>query len=516
MQRFLALTALLALGAALGAVELPSGAATLTLVDGRDLNGEVLFQHPHVPAVILRSSSKSTVQSLPLAIIHQVAYAKKVVDCNPKRALSDAEAQTLSHNALWGDEVGPGQIGHYAKESWDQQAIAVWARPGESGDAFDPANWLDATGRPLTSLHWALDDDEATRRKMAPRMFGGDIVLPAAAEPYRVIQSGNRDHLPSFKLRHLTIEAGASYEVRYHVAGNLWLKEGALLGNNTQTGGIGAGEDNRHTFVRFCNYHDVREPQWGYAHHISHWGHWDAGTASIEVIGRGRASSDRVKLLSGTLVVSENSSLTCGNRAAFYTKKGTTLILLDGAMVGSPHVIQGGSGGSKMGTYGIDGDLLFGTNKHPLTRDLVFSACLYPLDRFKADSYPSERASGASYVFGKSSTVTINSIDPTTARVIFRPRDRATLPLSRYTVPKSVAGLTSRDGPAKPELYEHDGVPKGCIALFHGTTNFDGVVFDGFQPGGIVVDPAAAKRWRNVSFGEANLAEPKQLFTPLK
>ncbi len=511
---FLAATAIVT------ATEVPSGPAEITLVDGRTLQAEVLFRHPHAELVILRSPTRTTVQSLPLAIIQTIKGRRSTATEHAARTLSADEERDLAANGLWGDAVGSGQIGAYAKQAWPEQPLVVWAKPGESGDAFDPGNWLDAHGKPLSELHWITDEALAQRRGVTARTFDGDVLLPAAATPYRVLQAGNRDNLPAFSVRHLTLESGTSYEVRYTITGNLWMKSGATLGAGTQTGGFGAGEANRHTFARFCEATAVAEPAWAYAHHISHWLRIDTGTASLEIIGFCGGPSDRVTLSKGTLVISENSSMKCGDRAAFFTAPGTTLILLDGAMLASPSPLKGGSGGNIMGTYGIAGNLFFGTPEKPLRRDLEFSACFYPEDRVNKKGNPSDRASGASWIFGPTSRAVIHSADPTTARVTFRPRDITTMPTnnisrelkSRYENRNKVRGY----GPAKPGLWNEPSIPKGCYVLFRGATDFNGVVFDGFPAGGIIVDPAAAKAWKNVTYGPANKVPPAQLFQSLE
>ncbi|MCC5846924.1 MAG: hypothetical protein JJU29_02440 [Verrucomicrobia bacterium] len=486
----------------------------ILLVNGGRIQGEILFKHPNAELLILRSERRGTVQSLPLEVLQAVRNpAGQISQVNPPRELTEEELLQFQRNGLWGDQAGPNQIGRYAEETWAPRPLIVWAHPGESGDAFDPRNWLDEKGEPMRESPWTITGNDPREGK-----WDGDILLPAADEAYRIIQSGNRDHLGAFSLRHLTVEKNASYEVQYTILGNLWMKDGGKLGHGTQTGGFGSGEGQRHTFARFCNWHHVREPHWAYAEYISHWVHFDQGRGSMEIIGHTGGPSDRVSLRSGTLVISENSSLICGDRAAFFTAPGSTLILLDGAKIANPSPLKGGSGGNIMGTYGIGGTLLFGTPEHPLQRDLIFSACLYPIDRLNKDSNPSDRASGASWVFGPESRLVTHSADPTRARVVFRPRDRATMPT--LGIPMNLRGpyenrSGNQRGPANPGLWEHPDIPKSPIILFRGNTDFNGVVFDGFAEGTILVSPAARRRWKNVSFGENNQASPEKLFKDL-
>jgi hypothetical protein len=498
---------------------LGSVSASVTLVDGTELPGEVLFEHPNAPLLIVRSPGNRTLQSVSLAEVHAYEIDGRKVTKNPLRELNAAERQAREHNGLWGDEAGPGQIGRYATETWESAPVMVWARPGESGDGLDHENWLDATGKVWTEDPWVREAaiDRRGRQQAEQGFFSGDILVPAADNSYEVLQAGNRDHLGSFDTRHLTIEANADYRVRYHVFGNLWVKDGARMGYGTQTGGLGSAKMNKHTFARFCNWHDTpHEPAWAYAPEISHWVWVDTGPdGSLEIIGKTGGPGDRFSLRVGTFIVSKDSAFRCGNRAGFFTAPGTTLVLLDGAMIASPDRIQGGSGGRTMGTYGIGGTILFGHPDKPLTRDLEFSACLYDMEKLNPLAMPSDRASGASWVFGPESRAVVHSSDPTTARVLFVPRSKE-MPL-RGAGPREFHNRPNGIYTApQPEVWEHPDVPRGVIALFRGETDFDGVHFDGFYEGGILVDPAARARWRNVTFGDNNLAEPDKLFRPLE
>lgn len=490
---------------------------SVTFVDGVTLEADVLFQHPHAPLLVVRSPAHRTVQTFPLAEIQNYQIGGRTVNVSPARALTEDETIRRQRNGAWVDVAGPGQIGKYATETWEKKPLLVWARPGESGDGLSFENWLDETGKPLSKDPWTREKTKDSRGREQPEsgVFEGDILLPMSDRFYQVLQAGNRDHLGAFTLRHLTVEDNAEYAVRYTVTGNLWMKDGSKIGAKTQTGGLGSGDANKHTVARFCNWHDIeREPQWPYAKEISHWARIDTGDkGSLEVVGLTRGPGDRLTLDRGTVVVSTDSYLGCGNRAGFFTRPGTTIILLDGARIASHEAIQGGSGGNLMGTYGIGGTILFGTPEKPLTRDLDFSACLYPLDRLNRDATPSDRASGASWVFGPESHAIIHSADPSKARVVFAPRSRD-LPLSGG--PRDLLKAEGRVRLAPdPAIWEHPDMPKGVIALFRGKTDFDGVVFDGFYEGGIIADPAASSKWKNVHFGDRNLAPPAQLLSPL-
>ncbi len=488
-------------------------ATTVTLIDGQTLEAEVLFEHPSAPLLVMRSPRNASLQSLPIALIHKVGSETH----SAKRELTADEAEMLERDGHWVEEASDGQIGKFATETWDRQPVAVWAKPGTSGDGLNPENWLDESGKPYSKDLWSTQTNKEGNKSGG---FPGDLLLPRADKAYMVLQAGNRDHLGSYDLRHLTVEANADYRIRYWIHGNLWMKDGSKLGGKTQTGGLGSGDLNKHTVLRFCNYHPEDRPKdipedlaWTKAPDISHWVWIDTGErGSIEVVGMTGGPSDRLSLRVGTLIISEDSFIGNGNRGCFFSEQGTTTVLLDGARIGCPDPVTRGSGGNTMGTYGIAGTLMFGTPEHPLTRDLVFSACYYPKDKVSTSPNVSQRTHGASFVLGKSGRMVVNSSDPEKVRVIFRGRDKR-IAFSQYALPREHWKLL-KENPAA--IYEQGYAPTGVAAVFLGETDFNGVVFDDFYEGGIIVDPRARKRWKNVSFGEGNHAEPEKLFAPLK
>lgn len=500
----------------------PSGTGTVTFVDGVKTEAEILFVHPNVPRLVVRSPRYSTVQSFDLGVVQSVTVGGKAKQFNKPRKLTDAEATRRQRNALWADEVGPGQIGKYAKETWEARPVFVWRNPGKSGNAMQADSWLDETGKACSELPWNQDEEVTHQRaKDIKAAIDGDILLPAAETEYAAIQPGNRDHLKGIALRHLTVEANGSYQIRYTVTGNLWVKDGAKLGKGTQDGGFGGGDANKHTFARFCNYHefpsaDWEGPRWPYAPSISHWVFIDTGEkGSLEVIGLSGGAGDRLTVMRGELIVGEDCYIGNGNRGSFYNMKGTKVILLDGARIGCPDPLMSGSGGKMMGTYGISGTLMFGTPDRPLTRDLSFGGCYYKNDLVTPDARASQRSHGATFVLSESGAMVVHSADPTKARVIFKPRSKD-LPVSQYTLDRSLWKYTVRRGktgfPPKPELWEHVTDRTGVAAVFKGQTDFNGVVFDGFYKGGIIVDPNARKQWKNVNFGDQNHGTPEELF----
>jgi hypothetical protein len=60
------------------------------------------------------------------------------------------------------------------------------------------------------------------------------------------------------------------------------------------------------------------------------------------------------------------------------------------------------------------------------------------------------------------------------------------------------------------------GNPKGIVLDFLGEAKLNGVVFDNILPDGLMVSPEQKATWKNVSYGEHNLAAPEKLNYDLK
>jgi hypothetical protein len=461
------------------------GKGTVEFVDGLTTECEIVMEHPNCDRLVVRSLGGGCVQTFDLRQVHAVTIAGKREVHNPKRALTADEKKARQTGVLWGDEVGKGQIGNYGKQAWKPARLLVWAVPGRSGDALVAGNWLEADGRP--AIAHPYKDPEV------------DVLLPPADEKYSAFQPGHRDGNPKYTVRHLTIEGRAGYKVGWTIRGNLWVKDGGNLGANSNLGTFGGGAANRHTFARFegRRWPGRRIGLKGESKQIGicHWVWIDAGEkGTFEVIGQTGGASDRGGINRGTLIVSEDSHFGVGPRAPFYTRPGTTTILLDGASVGCLYRwLQ-----SSTATYSIDGTMMFGTPEHPLMRDLRVELAVVDEKTVTRHARPGGRTKGGSFVLGESGRLVVHSADPEKARVVFCPRP-ADAP---------VAASNVRGG--------NKTVPKGVAAVFAGETDFNGVMFDGFYKGGIIVDPKARARWRNVSFGPNNLADADELFQDLR
>jgi len=468
----------------------------MTLVDGSETDCQVLFEHPNAPLLIVRSTAGGTLQSVPTAMVQKATTGGKEKKYSATRKLTADEKKALEADGLWGDAVGEGQIGAYANQKWQAAPVIVWAKPGESADGLKADSWLDETGKPLAAAPFeALPPNKRKSAQNDEAAFDGDVLVPRADKPYEVLQAGNRDHLGMVRVRHLTVERNASYQIRYNVSGNLWLKDGGDLGRNTQTGCFGARENNWHTVVRICG---DRWPRGKAAAKngesegvdLSHWLYFDSGDkGSVEFVGISRGSGDRLTVERGTLIVSEDSYVGNGERASFFSKPGTTVILLDGARIGSQSLINADS----RATIGIGGHLSIGTPQRPIEKDFVFLGSVVNFDKIQPDITPNQRTAGASFVIGSTGSMAVHTADPAKARLILRPFPEGT-PYSQYALRKG------------------DTLPTGIGAVFMGKTDFNGVVFDGFYKNGIIVSDAARKKWKNVTFGDKNQGQPEELF----
>lgn len=97
------------------------GMDTITFVDGAQLAGVVLFQHPNAPLLVVRSAKNSSVQSFPISEIAQASIAGKPMTFSQSRALTPAEAKARELNSAWVDDVSPKQVGKYAAEKWERK-----------------------------------------------------------------------------------------------------------------------------------------------------------------------------------------------------------------------------------------------------------------------------------------------------------------------------------------------------------------------------------------------------------
>jgi len=137
--------------------------------------------------------------------------------------------------------------------------------------------------------------------------------------------------------------------------------------------------------------------------------------------------------------------------------------------------------------------LMVGTPDRPITRDMLVPVAGVAKDKINRTPGENHRSSGVSFFVGEQGRLVTHSTDPARARVIFKMFD---------------------SGRAKAKAREWGGwdSPKGIVLDFAGKTEFNGVVFDNVYEGGIMVSSEKRAKWKNVSYGDNNLAKPDKLY----
>ncbi len=464
-------------------IDFDGGMGTVEFVDGLKTDCRILF--PHAGRLMVRSKGHRTLQSFDLKSVHAVTIDGKRTEFSAKRPLNDKEKELRQENALWGDVPGKGQYGKYGKQEWPDCPVMVWARPGVSGLRLTGPNWLDATGMP--HFECLLMSQRNPRSDNPPV----DILMPASDTAYSAGGWGSGGNEGGPPNRHLTVEYNATYGITYNVQGNLWMKHGSgLVGKHR--GRFFDEKPDVHRFMRFDGKRNSREGTLVGARDtaIGQWGDFGAGRGStLEMIGETRCAADRAYVRGhGTLIISEGAVLADGDRAAFHIGPDSTVAFLEDAQLGRETAMQRAGCASILCT----GTLMFGLPDRPIRRDSVFAVAGMTTNQINRALSGGGRSPGASLICTDQSRLVIHSVDPKKARVIFKMHD------------SERAKALAR------------GNPDGIVCYFAGEAELDGVVFDNVLEGGLLVSPKQRATWKNVSYGEHNLAEPDELYWNLK
>ena len=468
-------------------VNFKGGFGTVEFVDGVSTECEILF--PLGKRLIVRSMGNRIVQSFDLKSVCAVEIDGKRTEYNPKRALTVQEQGLRKVNALWADVPGKGQIGAYGKQKWPEVPLMVWRRPGQSGTRFVGANWLDDTGRPYFEPPTSVDSKVLD-------LPVADILLPSADVYYQVV--GDR---PQWRCRHMIVENNAHFFLTFNIGGNVWMKDGSRM-QAPWFGKYCNDAPGLHRFLRFDGMRIDRPrrgaevPARGHFN-ISQWGRYQAASGgTIELIGTNMVTDQFSVGGKGTVVISENSHLAPGDRTAFAIMPEATVVLLQDARIGCETTATLGGKASVW----VGGTLMIGTPQRPITRDMIFAVT--GIDEQNINRQPAEniRCPGVSFLVGEKGRLVMHTVDPTKARLVFKMHDSE----------KAKARGKSR---ARDKRY---GNPKGIVLDFLGEAKLNGVVFDNVLEGGLMVSPQQRATWKNVSYGENNLAEPDKLYWDLK
>jgi hypothetical protein len=434
--------------------------AAVEFVDGPRFDCEILFQVGD--RVVMRSLKRATVQTFGAKEIHAVIVDGKRTELNPKRALTRDEKESRGE-VLWADDPmvdDPKRTPDYAKQAWPEARLVVWAYPGRTGKWDDLNNWLEEDGT----------------RAAKPLTPDCDVLIPAAAEKYSVLGDYG-DRGVAFHHRHLTVERNAQYTQTFVAHGNFWVKKAAagLMGYHRGTfHALG-----RHAFARFeggtTEWHRKEKPHESFATRIiCHYLALGSGPAgSLEYIGA--AGPKDMTNTFGNVVVAEDSWLNADARRPIVVHEGATLSLMSGARV---HRRLTTANGNDVRIHGL---LRAGTPERPITRDVHVRLSGTAADYYGLWLAPNGR-------------IEVHSADATKARLVFKYNHNARVKHTRHT-----RGLEPT---------------RAIRVLLQGRADFNGVMFDDVQEGGIVLaDLSARDKWKNVLFGDNNAASGKKLFS---
>ena len=212
-----------------------------------------------------------------------------------------------------------------------------------------------------------------------------------------------------------------------------------------------------------------------------------------EFMGRYLGAGDRTSLISGTLIVDEDSWIGCGGLACIYTLPKTTLILLQGAGGGYPH----GSTPHGQASFGIGGTIRFGTPELPFTRDWELPLLGLKRDQINGGTKPEERTAGASFVLGEQGRLEVHRKG--TAKLIFL----------RQQPEWETKEHQNNQALNKPK---EDFAGTRLAFAFHGEALLEGVEFRDCFAGGIFVKPEVKARWKSVEYGSGNEGATPALF----
>jgi hypothetical protein len=224
---------------------------------------------------------------------------------------------------------------------------------------------------------------------------------------------------------------------------------------------------------------------------VSRWGRYGTGPGStLEVIGSNQVGDQFYVNGEGTIIVSEGGYLAPGGRSSFAIAPESTVVLLQDARIGMEitHMQEGRA------SVWVGGTLMIGTPERPITRDMLFPVTGIEEDKIIRNPSGSGRTPGCSLLVSKGGRLILHSADPAKARLVFK----------------------MHDSEKAKKVGERWGDAKGIALAFLGQTNLNGVVFDNVLLDGITVSPEQRAKWKNVYYGENNLAEPDKLYWNLK
>jgi len=427
------------------------------------------------------------------------AASASAIDIKAITAKPTADNPQFGNKEAWPNLVGDE---YFLKQDWPKARLLIWAHADKTfkrgeprPDIEDPASWIDAaTGKPAD----AIPDMET------------DVILPDAEQPYGVTGKG-------FICRHLTVGRNAKFEPggghAADIFGNVWIRPGGIFYVYRTLKLVGGGNAFfRHDWPEdgvLKKLHDTgaivafdpanpRAPNpWSWRvdkrPSICHFFLHDRPEGSTEFVGYS-SSRDEVGVKSGTLIVGRDSRFLCGGAASLDIHREAAIVLMDGAMTGKT-VNQFGI---CLGMKG--GSLTAGTPDRPIKRDARIGV---GYSNWMNLSFPDQTVGrrGNAYDYGRFSANVSGKLsgypaEGSTARLVFG--------WQRVSMGGGGRGVNATDG------FNHAFAklqPKISVWVAP-ETEIENVRFEDLHRGGIVTpNAAAAKNWRNVTFGDGCLSK---------
>lgn len=393
---------------------------------------------------------------------------------------------------------------YFLKTTFPKTRVLVWSKPGQSADQnsplnpLDPKNWIDqATGQPAT----ALPDIDT------------DVVVPAADKLY-VVDFQNAGHGADkwgkpFYARSVTVGANAKlYCSDAHTSGNIWVRRGGFFMADVThhfKGGY-------HTFYR--NENDRMTDNSYVCQYLKFMK--SAKDISTEFFGH-MHTVDEFQVETGTLIIGPDSVMEPGREAYPYIEKTAAIAIMDGGYLGKWNI--------DFHCCDLDlrgGVLQAGLPDRPISRSAHFrisyknwTNAQTTLMRKTGDDdprVPIKRDPGIRMAPG--SAIRAFSTDFAVARLVISPVPKSyPMTFQRPAPGTSDYQNAMKDPVAKAYIDWVDSLPVGLDMQIAAGATIEGVEFNGFRKGGIMMpDPAAAKTWKNVFYG-TNLAPQAELFS---
>ncbi|MCC5844592.1 MAG: hypothetical protein JJU05_10110 [Verrucomicrobia bacterium] len=385
----------------------------------------------------------------------------------------------------------------FVQQEWPEGRVLEWAHPGKSGgpnvrgglDIWDPDNWL-VNGEPATEV--STDEDT-------------DLYFPDSDTPYSVVFLNVEGWSPIY--RHVTVGRNArvvGLSNRFY--GNIWVKKGGSLFGSHGNNYLGGA----HTFLRH-DESDPGEPRGGrFGQYLTL--NKSGPDVSMEIIGT-TSVLDRVNISSGTLIIGQGSRFSPGRNATMVIGEGATVALRDGATLGKWL--------NQLGQvdFTVFGTLQGGLPERPLqgpayvrlsyqnTTEVQF------FDKLTPPGGSSMETRIAPLIMASGSTLRSYSGSPE-GRLHLRltDADAKDWHMAGDAGYRDWVNSLSEEELAYLEQ-QLDSIPKKIVSIFQEDVTVDGVVFNDFHKGGILMeDIASARQWRNSALGTGNAAEGHALF----